>query len=460
MASRLGSLLLILFAVGVQVQLVLVAGAGWQEFLQLPTESAADGGGVVVGTKWALLIAGSRYYYNYRHQADVCHAYQVMKKGGLRDENIVVFMYDDIAYSGENPWPGVIINQPNGTNVYAGVPKDYTGADVNVNNVLAALRGDASAIIGGSGKVISSGPYDHVFVYYSDHGGYGVLGMPDDELLFAYDLVETLKRKHAARGYSSLTFYVEACESGSIFEGLLPTDIGVYAVTAANATESSWATYWDPELGTFLGDLFSVAWMEETDSRDRCAETLEQQYELVRDRTSVNGTYVFGSHVMQYGDMGISNEQVCQFMGRDPVVSRSRAVKQRDAELVCLWHRYRRSAEGTPQKAEARARLQQVMSRRSQVDSSVELIGGLLFGGEGPAGRVLGAVRGAGQPLVDDWDCLKSVVRAYERHCGPLERYGMKHMRAFANICNAGVGDEAVAKAATQACAASRSESF
>lgn len=56
-------------------------------------------------------------------QADICHAYQILKKGGLRDENIIVFMYDDIASNRENPRPGVIINNPNGKDVYRGVPK-------------------------------------------------------------------------------------------------------------------------------------------------------------------------------------------------------------------------------------------------------------------------------------------------------------------------------------------------
>ena len=31
----------------------------------------------------------------------------------------------------------------------------------------------------GSGKVIASGPEDVVFVYYSDHGGPGILGLPE-----------------------------------------------------------------------------------------------------------------------------------------------------------------------------------------------------------------------------------------------------------------------------------------
>lgn len=59
-------------------------------------------------------------------QADVCHAYQLLRKGGLKEEHIVVFMYDDIAIHELNPRPGVIINHPQGENLYDGVPKVFT----------------------------------------------------------------------------------------------------------------------------------------------------------------------------------------------------------------------------------------------------------------------------------------------------------------------------------------------
>jgi legumain len=65
-------------------------------------------------------------------QADVCHAYQILKKGGLKEENIVVFMYDDIAHNPDNPRPGVIINNPKGKDVYAGVPKVLPGSVCSV----------------------------------------------------------------------------------------------------------------------------------------------------------------------------------------------------------------------------------------------------------------------------------------------------------------------------------------
>ncbi|XP_020099008.1 vacuolar-processing enzyme-like [Ananas comosus] len=423
-----------------------------------------------VGTRWAVLIAGSSGYGNYRHQADVCHAYQTLKKGGLKDENIIVFMYDDIAYNEENPRPGVIINHPQGGDVYAGVPKDYVGEDVTVNNFFAVLLGNKTALTGGSGKVVDSGPNDHIFIFYSDHGGPGVLGMPTYPYLYANDLIAVLKQKHASGTYKSMVFYLEACESGSIFEGLLPKDINVYATTAANALESSWGTYCPgqfpsppPEYDTCLGDLYSVAWMEDSDVHNLQTETLNQQYQLVKARTAVRGSFSFGSHVMQYGDLDLSTEQLFFFIGTNPandnntftidnsLPSFSMAVNQRDADLVYFWHKFRSSPEGSSKKLEAQKQLFEVMSHRLHVDNSIELIGKLLFGAEeGP--KVLTAVRPVGLPLVDDWDCLKSMVRTIETYCGSLAQYGMKHMRSLANICNAGVRKESMAEVSSQAC--------
>ncbi|GFP88089.1 vacuolar-processing enzyme [Phtheirospermum japonicum] len=236
------------------------------------------------GTRWAVLVAGSDGYYNYRHQADVCHAYQILKKGGLKDENIIVFMSDDIANNPENPRPGVIINSPRGEDVYEGVPKDYVGDQVTAENFYAVLLGNKSAVTGGSGKVVDSGPNDHIFVYYTDHGGPGILGMPVGEYITANDLNNVLKKKHASGTYKSLVFYLEACESGSIFEGLLPEGLNIYATTAANATEDSWATYCEEVEydGVCLGDTYSISWLEDSDTHNSETQTLKQQYKRVR----------------------------------------------------------------------------------------------------------------------------------------------------------------------------------
>ncbi|XP_068647170.1 vacuolar-processing enzyme-like [Aristolochia californica] len=445
-----------------------------RDVIRLLSNGADAGGGgdeVSIGTRWAVLVAGSSGYWNYRHQADVCHAYQIMKKGGLKDENIIVFMYDDIAYNVENPHPGIIINHPQGEDVYAGVPKDYVGDEVTVNNFIAVLLGNKTALTGGSGKVIDSGPNDRIFVFYSDHGGPGVLGMPTYPYLYADDIIGALKKMHASKSYKSLVFYLEACESGSIFEGLLPEDMNIYATTASNAVESSWGTYCPGDIpgppreyDTCLGDLYSIAWMEDSDVHNLRTETLKQQYKLVKARTSKHDTYSLGSHVMQYGDLDLNTKHLSLFIGTNPANDNltfiddnnalplpSKAVNQRDADLVYFWNKFRKAPEDSPKKVHAQRELVDMLSHRMHIDRSIELIGRLLFGSV-KGTEMLNAVRPAGQPLVDDWTCLKMMVRSFETHCGSLSQYGMKHMRSLANICNAGINQEKMATLSKEAC--------
>lgn len=74
---------------------------------------------------WAVIVAGSKGYSNYRHQADACHAYQIMKKNGIPEEQIILMAYDDVANNYENPFPGKLFNKPDGEDVYAGCNIDY-----------------------------------------------------------------------------------------------------------------------------------------------------------------------------------------------------------------------------------------------------------------------------------------------------------------------------------------------
>jgi len=92
-----------------------------------------------------------------------------------------------------------------------------------------------------------------------------------------------------------LVIYIEACESGSMLDDL-PNNINIYATTASNAVESSYACYYDEKRQTYLGDLYSVNWMEDTDAEDITKETLFKQFQVTRKNTNL-------SHVMEYGDL-------------------------------------------------------------------------------------------------------------------------------------------------------------
>ena len=131
----------------------------------------------VQGAHWAVLVAGSNGYGNYRHQADVCHSYQVAKSKGVPESNIIVMAYDDIANNSRNPVPGQLFNKPSkvgdaGFDVYEGCNIDYKGADVNSDNIVKVMTGTAS------GKKLESTSEDNVFVFFSDHGGTGLICFP------------------------------------------------------------------------------------------------------------------------------------------------------------------------------------------------------------------------------------------------------------------------------------------
>lgn len=61
---------------------------------------------------WAVLVAGSNGFHNYRHQADVFHAYQTLISKGMDKNNIIVMAYDDIAKDLYNPVHGKVFNKP------------------------------------------------------------------------------------------------------------------------------------------------------------------------------------------------------------------------------------------------------------------------------------------------------------------------------------------------------------
>ena len=293
------------------------------------------------GVNWALLIAGSNEFYNYRHQADICHAYQILHKNGIPDERIIVMMYDDIADNEENPNKGVIINRPNGPNVYNGTVKDYTKDEVTPANFLKVLQGQPMKV--GSKKVLKSGPNDNVFVYFSDHGAPGLIAFPDGSALHAKDLNKAIKDMHTQNKFKNMVLYIEACESGSMFEKLLPNNINVYATTAANSDESSYACYFDDDLQTYLGDLYSVNWMEDSDSENIKRETLLKQFQITKSETNE-------SHVQQFGNLTMGKAffvadfqaEKSSYVNRKPInikYDKTDRVKSEDVQVSILEKR-------------------------------------------------------------------------------------------------------------------------
>ncbi|KAM5129016.1 legumain [Mantella aurantiaca] len=412
----------------------------------MPIDDPEDG-----GKHWVVLVAGSNGWYNYRHQADVCHSYQIVKKNGIPDEQIVVMMYDDIADNEENPTKGIIINRPNGSDVYAGVPKDYTKESVTPANFLAVLRGDAEAVKGkGSGKVIKSGPNDHVFVYFTDHGAPGLLAFPSDDL-HVEELNKTIQYMYDNKKYKKMVLYIEACESGSMMNHL-PNNIDVYATTAANSRESSYACYYDSLRDTYLGDLYSVSWMEDSDVEDLSKETLHKQFALVKQHTNT-------SHVMQYGNRTISKMKVRQFQGSVKTVAPGMTLEpvhsldltpSPDVPFAIL----KRKLMATNDIAEARdilARIKSLQEAKALIKESVKKIVSMVTESDELTEEILGD-----QTDINDRSCYRAAAEHFKSQCfdwhNPLYEYSMRQLYTLVNLCESGYPLESITRAMDNVC--------
>ena len=144
---------------------------------------------------WAVIMAGSNTYSNYRHQADTHHAVKIMIENGIPRDQIIHLAYDDVANSTYNPLKGQLFNKPTpagtpGVNVYDQSEIDYSGSECNSSNFLKVLVGDDTA----TGPVLKSDSESHVFVYFVDHGGAGLICTPQgsSDWIYADQLDSTL----------------------------------------------------------------------------------------------------------------------------------------------------------------------------------------------------------------------------------------------------------------------------
>ena len=237
---------------------------------------------------WALLVATSTGWTNYRHQADVLAIYQQLKASGYDDHHIILIAEDDLATNPANPEPGVIRITPGGSNVRTDARIDYRLSDLNSTDIRAILTGERSDRLP---EVIDADSGDNIFVYWSGHGVPGGMVWNDDNFGMTGDVLASIFRDmNNRRCYRKLLMMVEACFSGGVLsqcEGIP----GMLFITAANGDETSKADIFNSTLNVWMSNRFTSTFIEQTTANTAIA---------MRDlyyRLFIN---TVGSHVMVY----------------------------------------------------------------------------------------------------------------------------------------------------------------
>lgn len=78
---------------------------------------------------WAVLVCSSRYWFNYRHVANVLSLYRSVKRLGIPDSRIILMLADDMPCNARNPRPATVFNNAyHHINVYGDdVEVDFRG---------------------------------------------------------------------------------------------------------------------------------------------------------------------------------------------------------------------------------------------------------------------------------------------------------------------------------------------
>lgn len=290
-----------------------------------------------LSAKFAVLFAGSNEFYNYRHQADIMTIYQQLINRGFTSSNIIQFAYDDIAGSYENPYQGEIFHTLDHINVYDKSTIKYSGTKVTAQGFYDCLTS------------LPTTSNDYVFIYYDNHGGSDILGVPDGcgSYITGEGLNSAFTTMNSKGLYKYILFGIEACYAGSVATLIKAPNMGI--ITASAEAESSYADVYDNEIGTYLTNEFTNHWIYDVDDAPDMA--VGDLY----DRTKKETTQ---SHVTYYGDANVKLIAISEFLGTPSKSVKRQLTKSTPVlQKVATAATFAAGMKSTSKEVRARARL-------------------------------------------------------------------------------------------------------
>lgn len=248
----------------------------------------------VLQDKWALLVASSKDWKNYRHQADILSVYQMIRERGYPDDHIILIMEDDLAQNPKNPFKGEVKTDLAESNLYQNFDIDYKMSDLTPTDIMNILSGKKTSR---TPIVIESTDKDNILIFWSGHGTQAELCWGDEFMGVRKEMVSnTLKQMAKEKKYRKMLFLIEACYSGSIVKDIqIP---GALFITAANDKETSKADNFSNQLGVWMTNRFTYGLREQLET-DMSVPLRDLYYRLF-----IN---TIGSHVMVYNTANFGN---------------------------------------------------------------------------------------------------------------------------------------------------------
>ena len=199
--------------------------------------------------------------------------YQLLKQGGITDDNIVLMLADNIPCNMRNPYRGQIL--PRGTSskkeeekdgvedLMKNVQVDYSGTDVTVDAFLRVLLrrhlpGESNQPKRHNHHQRSLPTLDertNILIYLTGHGGDNFFKFQDGEELMSHDMAYTLSQMYELKLYNEILFISDTCQAFTMADMI---DVpNVYSVGSSLKGENSYASHSDLDVGQSVIDRYS-----------------------------------------------------------------------------------------------------------------------------------------------------------------------------------------------------------
>ncbi|EEU40976.1 uncharacterized protein NECHADRAFT_32358 [Fusarium vanettenii 77-13-4] len=207
-------------------------------------------------SNWAVLVCTSRFWFNYRHLANVLSMYRTVKRLGIPDSQIILMLPDDMACNPRNAFPGTVYsNSDRAVDLYGdNIEVDYRGYEVTVENFIRLLTDRVGAEMPRSKRLLTD-DRSNILVYMTGHGGNEFLKFQDAEEIGAFDLADAFEQMWEKKRYHEILFMIDTCQANTMYSRFYSPNI--IATGSSELDQSSYSHHADNDVGVAVIDRYT-----------------------------------------------------------------------------------------------------------------------------------------------------------------------------------------------------------
>lgn len=205
---------------------------------------------------WAVLVGTSRYWYNYRHTANVLTFYHTVKRMGIPDSQIILMLAEDAACNSRNSLPGTVFREHgHGANLYGeSVEVDYRGDEVSVENFIRLLTGRHPPSTPRNKRLLTDS-MSNILIFITGHSGEEFIKFQDWEEITSTDIADAFGQMHKQNRYRKIFWISDTCQAASLQNQFYAPEI--LGLGSSGKKENSYSHHMDRQLGIAVVDRFS-----------------------------------------------------------------------------------------------------------------------------------------------------------------------------------------------------------